>query len=105
MSVCSVLVGWPFRSRRQPVSSSRRSKSETPRHLAQRVLWMGAITLAGLPAVAGAQVLANPNSVRFPASADQNTVDGNGRPILSGYSIELFQSGASQPLRVLYVGK
>lgn len=53
---------------------------------------------------ADAQVI-NPTTVSFLPSPDNNAVDSNGQPIVTSYSLEIFQLGASQPYTVLNLGK
>jgi hypothetical protein len=57
------------------------------------------------PALVRAQAVVDPASIEFTPSEVNDQVMANGQPYVSSYSLELYYLGASQPFRVVSLGK
>lgn len=62
-------------------------------------------TLLAIPFAASAQTITDPTSVQFTPSADQDAVDSNGSPVLTGYALDLYVAGAETPFDSVDLGK
>ena len=52
-----------------------------------------------------AQTITDPRRVEFSPSPDHNAVDSSGNPLVSGYSLLIYVSGASTPTQTVSLGK